>query len=177
MYFTSHGDPDLIEAVRRGRRDEFASFAWQGEVPDPQDEATFQQSRLRREEVSPEQLALRAFYQRLIALRRELPPVESLEAEADGYSVQTHVPSNILTAMRSSLGGDTLVAFNFAEERAEIKVRIPGGAWRKLLDSDDPTWNGNGEGPPDDIVGESALRLCLAPLSFVVFERVPARLQ
>ena len=47
-YFTSHGDPALIEAVRAGRRAEFASFAWQGEVPDPQAPETFVRSRLDR---------------------------------------------------------------------------------------------------------------------------------
>src|SRR5205823_6336887 len=35
QYFTSHGDPDLIEAVRRGRREEFEEFEWEGEPPDP----------------------------------------------------------------------------------------------------------------------------------------------
>ena len=29
-------DPDLVEAVREGRREEFADFGWQGEPPDPQ---------------------------------------------------------------------------------------------------------------------------------------------
>ena len=39
-------DPALIEAVRRGRREEFARFTWEGEVPDPQDEATFLRSKV-----------------------------------------------------------------------------------------------------------------------------------
>ena len=45
-YFTSHGDPALVEAVREGRRREFAAFGWHGEAPDPQAEATFAGSRL-----------------------------------------------------------------------------------------------------------------------------------
>jgi len=43
-YFTSHSDASLIEAVRKGRREEFASFGWKGDVPDPQDERTFKRS-------------------------------------------------------------------------------------------------------------------------------------
>ncbi len=35
----------LIEAVRKGRQDEFAAFTWEGEVPDPQDETTFRNSK------------------------------------------------------------------------------------------------------------------------------------
>ena len=38
LYFVSHGDPALIEAVREGRRREFAAFVWTGDVPDPQAE-------------------------------------------------------------------------------------------------------------------------------------------
>ncbi len=48
-YFVSHSDPELIDAVRHGRREEFASFQWRGEVPDPQDEATFLNAKLRHE--------------------------------------------------------------------------------------------------------------------------------
>ena len=44
QYFTSHSVPSLAERVRRGRKREFSRFHWQGEPPDPQDEATFQGS-------------------------------------------------------------------------------------------------------------------------------------
>ena len=46
LYFTSHGDPQLADAVRRGREAEFAQFQWQGAVPDPQAESTFAASKL-----------------------------------------------------------------------------------------------------------------------------------
>src|SRR5436853_3841728 len=46
QYFVSHSDPALIEAVRRGRKSEFAAFGWSAEPPDPQDEGTFARSRL-----------------------------------------------------------------------------------------------------------------------------------
>ena len=42
QYFSHFSDEQLVEAVREGRRREFAAFAWQGEVPDPHDEATFE---------------------------------------------------------------------------------------------------------------------------------------
>jgi maltooligosyltrehalose trehalohydrolase len=48
LYFVSHGDPALALAVREGRRREFASFGWSGEIPDPQCEETFARSRLDR---------------------------------------------------------------------------------------------------------------------------------
>jgi maltooligosyltrehalose trehalohydrolase len=46
QYFVSHTDPDLVEAVRTGRRREFAYFADQGEAPDPQAVETFERSRV-----------------------------------------------------------------------------------------------------------------------------------
>src|SRR5579862_790268 len=49
QYFVSHGDKDLIEAVRRGRQEEFASFGWKTEVPDPQAESTFVNSKLHQQ--------------------------------------------------------------------------------------------------------------------------------
>ena len=72
QYFTSHGDPALVEAVRRGRREEFAAFGWEGRVPDPQDEQTFSRSHLDHslKEKEPHRTLLR-FYQRLIQIREE----------------------------------------------------------------------------------------------------------
>jgi maltooligosyltrehalose trehalohydrolase len=70
-YFSSFPDRDLGRAVTEGRRREFADHGWDpGEVPDPQDPATFEASRLdwsepRRE---PHASAL-SWYRRLLALR------------------------------------------------------------------------------------------------------------
>jgi maltooligosyltrehalose trehalohydrolase len=72
QYFTDHPDRALAEAVRRGRRAEFAAFGWrEDEVPDPQDPATRDRSVLRWEErTSPPHRDMLAFYRDLIALRR-----------------------------------------------------------------------------------------------------------
>jgi maltooligosyltrehalose trehalohydrolase len=75
QYFTDHIDPFIADATREGRRREFAHFAgFSGEVPDPQDEAAFERSKLTPRE--PDEL-----YARLLRLRRELP--HELEVEAD----------------------------------------------------------------------------------------------
>jgi maltooligosyltrehalose trehalohydrolase len=46
QYFVSHSVQELVEAVRIGRKEEFAGFGWQDELPDPQDEATFSHSKI-----------------------------------------------------------------------------------------------------------------------------------
>lgn len=72
QFFSDHIDPEIAEATRQGRKREFAAFAaFAGEeVPDPQDPATFQRSKLSRE--VHEDVA--DLYRRLLALRRDLPP-------------------------------------------------------------------------------------------------------
>jgi maltooligosyltrehalose trehalohydrolase len=75
QYFTSHADPELGREVSEGRRGEFTAFGWDREdVPDPQDPATFDRSRLDWAEIGHERHAsLLAWYTELIALRRRLP--------------------------------------------------------------------------------------------------------
>ncbi|MEV7286195.1 malto-oligosyltrehalose trehalohydrolase [Streptomyces sp. NPDC093252] len=75
QFFTDHTDPDLAEAVRRGRRREFAAHGWAEEdVPDPQDPATRDRSCLDWSEPREEPHArVLAWYRRLIALRGDHP--------------------------------------------------------------------------------------------------------
>jgi maltooligosyltrehalose trehalohydrolase len=75
QFFTDHVDPFIADATREGRRREFQHFAgFRGEVPDPQDPASFERSRLTPSEPEP-------LYRELLRLRRELP--RELEVEAD----------------------------------------------------------------------------------------------
>ncbi len=79
QYFTDHQDPDLAEAVRRGRRAEFGSHGWAAEdVPDPQDPATVTRSTLDWSEPEQEGPArLLRWYRDLIAARRTHPDLRS----------------------------------------------------------------------------------------------------
>jgi maltooligosyltrehalose trehalohydrolase len=71
QFFTDHIDPEIARATREGRKREFAKFAaFAGEdVPDPQSERTFLNSKLSRR-VDAEHLE---YYKGLLELRRELP--------------------------------------------------------------------------------------------------------
>ncbi|WP_030438758.1 malto-oligosyltrehalose trehalohydrolase [Actinoplanes subtropicus] len=73
QFFTSHPEPELADAVRTGRRREFAAHGWaSADVPDPQDPATFERSKLDWDEsAKPEHAEILALYKRLIALRRQ----------------------------------------------------------------------------------------------------------
>ncbi|HSP08277.1 MAG TPA: malto-oligosyltrehalose trehalohydrolase [Candidatus Dormibacteraeota bacterium] len=71
QYFTDHADEGLGRAVSDGRRREFAAFGWgPDQVPDPQDPATFERSRLDWSELDqPLHRRMLDWYRDLIRLR------------------------------------------------------------------------------------------------------------
>ena len=73
-FFCSFGDPQLIEAVRKGRKEEFAELVGQGEVPDPQSEETFASACLSWSwPQGTLRAGLRRLYHDLLAARRQWP--------------------------------------------------------------------------------------------------------
>jgi maltooligosyltrehalose trehalohydrolase len=83
QFFTDHIDKAIADATREGRRAEFSSFESFArspeEIPDPQDPATFERSKLTR--VRDPDLA--ELYARLLAARRRLPPGDPDAIEFD----------------------------------------------------------------------------------------------
>jgi maltooligosyltrehalose trehalohydrolase len=80
QFFSNHIDEDIAVATREGRRREFAAFAEFGEdVPDPEDPATFERSKLTRE-ADPE---LAQLYAQLIRARRRLGATEAAPISFD----------------------------------------------------------------------------------------------
>ncbi len=76
QFFSDHIDEKIATATREGRRREFAAFAtFAGEeVPDPQDRATFERSKLTRER-DP---AIAELYAALLRARTQLPRDEDI---------------------------------------------------------------------------------------------------
>ncbi|WP_082988264.1 malto-oligosyltrehalose trehalohydrolase [Bordetella bronchialis] len=75
LYFTSHADPQLAQAVRDGRRKEFENFrafahpATRDRIPDPNDPDTYAQSDPYRTPADPDWLD---YYQTLLQLRQRV---------------------------------------------------------------------------------------------------------
>ncbi|QIG40480.1 malto-oligosyltrehalose trehalohydrolase [Microbacterium sp. 4R-513] len=89
QFFTSHPEPELGEATAKGRIEEFSRMGWDpATVPDPQNPATFERSKLRWDEASDgDHARLLALYRSIARLRRERPELTdpsfaSLGAEA-----------------------------------------------------------------------------------------------
>jgi maltooligosyltrehalose trehalohydrolase len=70
-YFVDHGDPDLLAAVREGRRREFSGADWSRPSADPTDPATFRAAILRPDTANDQHhRATSDLYAELIRLRR-----------------------------------------------------------------------------------------------------------
>jgi maltooligosyltrehalose trehalohydrolase len=152
LYFVDHSDPDLVEAVRNGRREEFASFGWREEPPDPQSEETFERSRPTQcQHESGWHAALHAFYKELIGLRKTVPAL--VHPTKEGVEATAFEAERSILLRRRNGESEALIVFNFSDR--EQKLPMPEGDWRKVLDS-------AAEAGQDDI---------RAPRSLAVFTR------
>ncbi|MFW5791182.1 MAG: malto-oligosyltrehalose trehalohydrolase [Desulfohalobiaceae bacterium] len=166
LYFVSHGDPDLVEAVRQGRAAEFSSFDWQGEPPDPQSESTFLRSRLNWSLRGRGRHAeLLAWTRELLRLRRELYPL----SRDPGDPVQARAMDHrgILTVTRTRGSRPFLALMHFSSSAGQLDFDPPTGQWVKRLDSEDETWGGHGRSLPGILDGPGPLTL--PPLSYTLY--------
>ncbi|MEW6230489.1 MAG: DUF3459 domain-containing protein, partial [Bacillota bacterium] len=170
QYFTSHSDAALAEAVRKGRREEFAAFGWQNNVPDPQDEETFIRSRLRRELLRLEQHKLLwEFYRNLIRLRRESPALSNLDRDAMEVTVCER--ERLLFVRRWHSDDEVWLAFSFNENPVTVTLPLPPRRWRKMVDSADEQWLGGGSMVPAELVSPGEVALTLSPSACVLLAR------
>lgn len=169
QYFVSHSDESLINAVRKGRREEFASFAWEGEVPDPQAERTFLNSK-----INPglhrqgRHHTLFKFYKELIRLRKEIPPLSNLIRE--NMDIKSFEEEKVLSVRRWFEGNHVFCLYNFDDKEVKIRLTLPPGLWEKIIDSSSEEWGGPGISSEERIESfspETSLRL--NPHGFVLY--------
>jgi len=158
LYFIDHGDPELVEAVRRGRRAEFREFQWQGWPPDPADASTFLRSKLHWQErkIGRHQVLLR-FYQQLIRQRKTCPPLRDLDNRR--LEVKVFEREQRLELRRWSEGQDAAIYFNFADNLEDCPAVLPEGLWHKLWASGERAWGGPGPLLPPTLRDGEEIRL------------------
>jgi len=176
QYFISHADPELVEAVRRGRREEFRAFGWEDKVPDPQDENTFMRSQLHHclKDREPHATLLR-FYQELIHFRKE----ESLGRKEEDLGKESawqfrELGDSALFVRRLS-GNILAMVFNFAGFPVVLELAELEGSWKTRIHSADSTWNGPDHNFARELRFSKPFALRLHPQSFVVFESLAPR--
>jgi maltooligosyltrehalose trehalohydrolase len=176
LYFVSHGDPALVQAVREGRRREFEHFGWQTDVPDPQAVESFERSRLDRSELDdPRHRQIQALYRDLLAVRRSevalQPGAAEIHAEVDASGDCLIVRLTPSARGAGARGVSTLLAlYNFSASDRDVSVSPARGRWRLRFSTLDERYGGPGDEPA--IVAESdgmTRRVTLRPESAVLF--------
>jgi maltooligosyltrehalose trehalohydrolase len=171
QYFVSHGDPDLVKAVQEGRKREFQAFNWQVEVPDPQAESTFEHSKLNHQlKQAPPHDAMFAWYRELLRLRRELPPLRSLELSRQTVTTVPGIPALVV---RRSYGYDeVLILVNFGASAVEIPLAIERARWSCVLNSQAERWDGPDTPAPEFDYEHGMTTIQLEGRSFLVYQCV-----
>jgi len=172
LYFVSHTDAGLVEAVRKGRKNEFKDFQNAGETPDPQSEETFNRSKLSWAISDKYSAALLKFYRALIGFRKTHPAFE----EQDRKSLKAWLSGNqnIIVHKSCREGEDLLMVLNFS--KSENTEFLPmRGKWTKAFASAEAQWEGPGPDLPETFA--SILQIPLKPYSMAVYTRKESHTQ
>jgi maltooligosyltrehalose trehalohydrolase len=173
-YFVEHSDPELIRAVREGRRQEFAAFDWEGEPPDPQDEGTFRSAVLNRRLAEQEpHRTLFNFYRELLRLRGELPSLARSSKSRLAVASDEKVRALVLHRWEKDAQIEqTVIVYHFAEAAGRRLVTFPPGRWKKRLDSAGAAWRGPGSDWPEELRSDGEVENSFSPWSFVLYQSV-----
>jgi len=122
-FFSDFGHADLIQAVRDGRKQEFASFGWQEEVPDPFSPTTRQAAVLSWDWSDPVRAGLRQLYRDLLWFRRDSPILRDFRAP-EARLIGDPKTSRLLAMVRRSDAGTLTVLFNLGPEPRAIPADV-----------------------------------------------------
>jgi maltooligosyltrehalose trehalohydrolase len=151
LFFCSFLDPNLVEKVRAGRRQEFSTFAWQGEVPDPQAEATFAASRLTWSwPEGSSHAGLRRLYRDLLVARRRWPALRDYRRRSARLLPDSN--NAVLRLIRGGTaakpGATVRIDFNLTDRSVQL---MPGTERDEaLLFSSEASRYGGSRSQPDD---------------------------
>lgn len=162
LYFVSHTDPELVEAVRNGRKAEFAAFQAQGEAPDPQAAETFERSKLQWElpHKDAHHGVMLRYYKALLLLRKTTPALKRLNRL--GVTVEAIEATNMLRLTRQCDGQTISCVLNFSGEAQQIT--LPKS--RKIFDSASSQWGGPADAP---LVASNDAQIAVQPQSCLIY--------
>jgi maltooligosyltrehalose trehalohydrolase len=168
QYFISHTDESLIEMVRKGRREEFAHFKWEGEVPDPQNEETFLKCKLSWNYNSDKyQRKLLDLYTFLISFRKQRLAYQG--KDLGSVYIYNAGLGKVIAFEKSYETDRILVILNFDKSPAPFRLTSKASPpSQKIFDSSALKWLGPGEITFSKFNGNN--EILLHPESFVIFE-------
>lgn len=171
LYFVDHSDPELVKAVREGRKNEFKDFNWNADPPDPQSEKTFNDCKLKWENRNKDHYAIiHNWYKTLIKLRRQ-PALQTFKKN----NIRVYVLENkgLVLHRRSEDETQYILCFlNFSS--GAISYTLPGNAdsWKTILDSNDPQWQTKDKKTLEPHSISEKGKLVISPLSVIVMEAI-----
>ncbi len=167
LYFVSHGDENLVKAVQEGRKKEFEAFKWQGEIPDPQSEYTFNRSKLDwQKKQNGKYKTLYDWHKTLLKLRKKTPALKNFDR--NDIIVEEIVKDKILKILRVKRENQILALFNFDKNPVETDLQNSNGNWKKILDSEDENW-GSGNSVCPEILEKQKIKI--NGLQFVLYQK------
>ena len=167
LYFVSHSDPELVEAVREGRKKEFTDFQAEENYIDPQSEETFNSSKLHWEQKNEgKHKVLWQLHQKLINLRHTIPALKKL----DKQNFKAINKGEVILLHRSSENSQVFCILNFCDRNVSLSNIFPAGNWQKILDSAETKWMGDGSCLPDKI-DSAEQKISIKSYSFAVYQQ------
>ena len=167
LYFVSHSDPELVEAVREGRKKEFTDFQAEGNYIDPQSEETFNSSKLHWEQKNEgKHQVLWQLYQKLITLRHTIPALKKL----DKQNFKAINKDEVILLHRWQENSQVFCILNFSDRNISLENIFPAGNWQKILDSAEIKWMGDGSSLPDKI-DLAEQKISIKSYSFAVYQQ------
>ena len=175
LYFISHQDQNLVQAVREGRKKEFSQFQWQQETLDPQDQSTFQKSKINWQKRNENNHAvLLNFYSQLIKLRKKhslLRCPSKKQIKAWGLE-----DKKVLVQKRIGKEEQFLLIANFNPGKMKYNIKqckdysvSEPSIWQLVFDSSQKKWLGK-ESSALDIFHERD-EIILEPSQFLLYRQ------
>jgi maltooligosyltrehalose trehalohydrolase len=165
LYFVSHTDKDLIDAVRKGRKEEFKDFQLEGETPDPQSEETFLASKVSWAEAGREpHLTMLEYYKALIDFRKKYRDL--LTRQTGRFEVSCNDSEKVITLSYKKREALLLCILNFSSSIQRLTGYTGEDTLYSLFNSSDPRWRGK---HPLTVEQADSKPIVLPPQSITIF--------
>lgn len=166
LYFISHEDPELADAVASGRKREFSSHISGDDPPDPRRRETFDSS------MPDNTLAFREphtsmlnYYRQLIMIRKNTPAISHLVKK--NTSVESDEQKKTVILHRTFRNSCICALMNFNNSETNCFPGSNNGRLIKIIDSAAKEWNGPGASAPETI--DKKTEIILKPFNFIIY--------
>ena len=167
MYFISHGDENLVKAVREGRAREFAEFHCDEHSPDPQNEEVFDKCKINWDSLHLQKHeTIFNFYKKLIALRKDKHSLSKLTR--NNLKISTNLEKKAMVIEKEHIEQKIIIIMNYSDSSTMIQRDLIHCSGVKVLDSSDELWLGKGSKLPSLIYSDTEYEL--APYQFALYE-------